>query len=689
MARAHRIGQKKVVNVYRFVSKDTIDEEIIERAKRKMVLEYCIIKNMDTSGKSLLSKEKSTSSSNISKEELQTILKFGAQNLFKQHEESAQANQNKLEQLDLDDILARAENTESSAPDAVGAADGGADFLEQWKVSDFGASQLNWDDLIPEKERQTETIMTQEELELFAGRRRANISYSDNPIGQVDVKAIKKSRSSAKKRKNGSPTEMTEHDVRALSRSIQRFGDIEMRYDDIVEDAQLEEKDRSTVMKCYQEIVQACTNALLETHPEMKEKGAEMIALSLAQKAKAVSAVVSNVNINAGTLISRLVELRTLAKRMQDMEASNISVTSFRLRSALKAVTNWTCAWGHKDDAMLLVGIFRHGFASWDIMQLDDDLGFKTKFFLGKQDKANDAKEEGADQEEKPAVEEKDNMLPKSLHLQRRGEYLLKLFCEEESTRSPVKPPRSKARAKAPSKASSSDNLIDATFEPIPNELIPEEDDGEFKLYGYPKQTKKKTAKKIKEEAPKKSSTPRSTAPKPKPLKQKKLTYESSSYESMDDNDCKSLMRPLKAELKTLRDKTDTMDPTMKGKFLKDTISTIGTHIDSVCVAVSDSDAKARREKHLWKFASYFWPSRTSSIPIRNMYYKLKGAREETPVAQTPSDPIPVKAEVKVEKKEMDIDQPVAMKREDSSLSHDLKRSHSQSPSHSPKRPRS
>lgn len=40
MARAHRIGQKAHVNVYRLVSKDTMEEDILERAKRKMVLEY-------------------------------------------------------------------------------------------------------------------------------------------------------------------------------------------------------------------------------------------------------------------------------------------------------------------------------------------------------------------------------------------------------------------------------------------------------------------------------------------------------------------------------------------------------------------------------------------------------------------------------------------------------------------------
>lgn len=61
MARAHRIGQKSHVNVYRLVTKDTVEEDVLEvkllssfvkqsaesllftneqRAKRKMVLEH-------------------------------------------------------------------------------------------------------------------------------------------------------------------------------------------------------------------------------------------------------------------------------------------------------------------------------------------------------------------------------------------------------------------------------------------------------------------------------------------------------------------------------------------------------------------------------------------------------------------------------------------------------------------------
>jgi SNF2 family DNA or RNA helicase len=50
MSRAHRIGQKFHVNIYRFVTMNSVEEDILERAKRKMVLDHVIIQRMDTSG---------------------------------------------------------------------------------------------------------------------------------------------------------------------------------------------------------------------------------------------------------------------------------------------------------------------------------------------------------------------------------------------------------------------------------------------------------------------------------------------------------------------------------------------------------------------------------------------------------------------------------------------------------------
>ena len=42
MARAHRIGQTEAVNIYRFVTSGSVEEDILERAKRKRVLDHLV-----------------------------------------------------------------------------------------------------------------------------------------------------------------------------------------------------------------------------------------------------------------------------------------------------------------------------------------------------------------------------------------------------------------------------------------------------------------------------------------------------------------------------------------------------------------------------------------------------------------------------------------------------------------------
>ena len=43
------------VNIYRFVTRNSVEEDIIERAKRKMVLDHLVIQRMDTTGRTILS----------------------------------------------------------------------------------------------------------------------------------------------------------------------------------------------------------------------------------------------------------------------------------------------------------------------------------------------------------------------------------------------------------------------------------------------------------------------------------------------------------------------------------------------------------------------------------------------------------------------------------------------------------
>jgi chromodomain-helicase-DNA-binding protein 1 len=164
MARAHRIGQKNHVKIYRFVSKGTIEEDILERAKRKMILEYAIINQMDTSGAYLSGKAAiSKPNDNFSKDELDAILKFGAQNMYKT--DDTQQNQ-KLEQMDLDEILNKAENHETEATaEAVGASLGGEGFLSQFAAIQDVKNDLSWDDIIPLDEREKATQKEREKEE--------------------------------------------------------------------------------------------------------------------------------------------------------------------------------------------------------------------------------------------------------------------------------------------------------------------------------------------------------------------------------------------------------------------------------------------------------------------------------------------------------------------------------------------
>ncbi|KAK9174564.1 Chromo domain/ SNF2 Atpase/Helicase domain containing protein [Cryptosporidium meleagridis] len=104
-ARAHRIGQKKQVQIYRLVTKDSIEENILERAKTKMVLDTLVVQGLNNISTSSSQTQASSSAAasvlamatqalypngkkpgsggaSFSRDELAKILKFGAQKLW-------------------------------------------------------------------------------------------------------------------------------------------------------------------------------------------------------------------------------------------------------------------------------------------------------------------------------------------------------------------------------------------------------------------------------------------------------------------------------------------------------------------------------------------------------------------------------------------------------------------------------
>ena len=73
LARSHRIGQKKHVLIFRLVSKDSVEERLLDRQKTKMMLAHVVIEG----GK------RAQSGLDLKSNELEDILKFGAQKIFK------------------------------------------------------------------------------------------------------------------------------------------------------------------------------------------------------------------------------------------------------------------------------------------------------------------------------------------------------------------------------------------------------------------------------------------------------------------------------------------------------------------------------------------------------------------------------------------------------------------------------
>ncbi|SBS83274.1 chromatin remodeling protein, putative [Plasmodium ovale curtisi] len=93
MDRAHRIGQKKRVIVYRFVTQNSVEEKIVERAAKKLKLDSLIIQK----GKLNLNNKENN------KQELHDILNFGAPEVYKTQDISSISDE------DIDIILADAE----------------------------------------------------------------------------------------------------------------------------------------------------------------------------------------------------------------------------------------------------------------------------------------------------------------------------------------------------------------------------------------------------------------------------------------------------------------------------------------------------------------------------------------------------------------------------------------------------
>uniref|UniRef100_A0A8V5GVW2 DNA helicase n=1 Tax=Melopsittacus undulatus TaxID=13146 RepID=A0A8V5GVW2_MELUD len=414
-ARAHRIGQKKQVNIYRLVTKGSVEEDILERAKKKMVLDHLVIQRMDTTGKTVLHTGSTPSSSTpFNKEELSAILKFGAEELFKEPE----GEEEEPQEMDIDEILKRAETRENE-PGPITVGD---ELLSQFKVANFSnmdeddielepeQNLRNWEEIIPEvQRRRIEEEERQKELEeiyMLPRMRKCAKQISFNGSERRHSRSRRYSGSDSdsiserkRPRKRGRPRTIPRENIKGFSdaeirRAVKTYL-FSYRLDAIARDAELVDKSEMD-LRCLGELLHnGCIKALNDN-----SFGQER-AVGRLGKVKGPTFRISGVQVNAKLVISHEEELAPLHKSIpSDPEERKRYVIPCHTKAA-----HFDIDWCKEDDSNLLIGIYEYGYGSWEMIKMDPDLSLTQKILPDDPDKKPQAKQ-----------------------LQTRADYLIKLL---------------------------------------------------------------------------------------------------------------------------------------------------------------------------------------------------------------------------------------------------------------------
>lgn len=426
MARAHRIGQQKPVSVYRLVSKDTIEEEILERARNKRMLEFITIQRgvTDRQQQELNDKMSRVVAEPNSADDINNILKRRGQKMFEQS-----GNQKKLEELDIDAVLENAE--EHKTEQAAGlTSDGGAEFLKNFEYTDVKID-LEWDDIIPKEElevvkaeiqQRKDEEETQKLLEESAPRKRKAAAASAREQRAAKKRALEASRdievdddeqSEEDNVKRDPKRPLNTKETRNLIRAFERYGNIEERGDEMLRAAKLVGRDMDVVKGTLNEVISKSQELVKQEQMRLKNLEAEANRVITKKDKKAVLFDFGQVKkLNAETIIDRPVEMRLLKEAINAVSEWR----NFRIADAIKPAS-YSCPWGAREDGMLCIGIQRHGYGAWVPIRDDPDLGLTDKFYL--EEHRVDKKEE------RNKAEEKNAKSPGAVHLVRRANYLL------------------------------------------------------------------------------------------------------------------------------------------------------------------------------------------------------------------------------------------------------------------------
>uniref|UniRef100_A0A671KW62 Chromodomain-helicase-DNA-binding protein 1-like n=1 Tax=Sinocyclocheilus anshuiensis TaxID=1608454 RepID=A0A671KW62_9TELE len=587
-ARAHRIGQKKQVNIYRLVTKGSVEEEIIERAKKKMVLDHLVIQRMDTTGKTVLHTGAAPSSSTpFNKEELSSILKFGAEELFKEPEGEEQEPQ----EMDIDEILKRAETRENDpGPSTVGE-----ELLSQFKVANFSMMEeeeidmdterddRNWDDIIPEEQRRRlEEEERQKELaEIYLlprmrkcakqnnfngneGRRSRNRRYSGSDSDSVSDRKRPKKRGRPRTIPRENIKGFTDAEIRRFIKSYKKFGGPLERLDAIARDAELVDKSEHDLRRLAETVHNGCLKTLRE-NPCGPERSSGRRG-----KVKGPTFRISGVQVNAKLVISHEEELAPLHKAIPaDPEERKRYIIPCHSKAA-----HFDIEWGKEDDSSLLIGIYEYGYGSWEMIKMDPDLNLTHKLLPDDPDKKPQAKQ-----------------------LQTRADYLIKLLSKDLAKKEAQKQagtansrkrkPRGKKNKAVKPKM---DDVTNSLSSAPPSDKSSEEEDEK-------EEEEKVCAVEVKADTPVHTPSGGDALP---------LSEESEELDQKTFSVCKERMRPVKAALKQLDRPEKGLSEREQLEHTRQCLIKIGDHITECLREYTNPEQIKQWRKNLWIFVSKF-----------------------------------------------------------------------------------
>ncbi|XP_030587816.1 chromodomain-helicase-DNA-binding protein 2 isoform X2 [Archocentrus centrarchus] len=632
-ARAHRIGQKKQVNIYRLVTKGTVEEDIIERAKKKMVLDHLVIQRMDTTGRTVLDSSSGNTNSNpFNKEELTAILKFGAEDLFKE----AEGEESEPQEMDIDEILRLAETRESDQ--GSNATD---ELLSQFKVANFSSMEEStpefeekpipeWEEIIPEEQRRKiEEEEKQREMEdIFmlprsrSSNKRAQANDSDSDVGSKLKQRSSGSESETdesdddkKPKKRGRPRArknnvegFTDAEIRRFIKAYKKFGCPLERLEAIARDSELVDKSIADLKRLGELIHSSCATAVQEHEEHLKENPVEAKGPG---KRRGINIKISGVQVNAKSIIQHEEEFEPLHKVVPSNPAER---NKLKLTCRVK-VAHFDIEWDLQDDIQLLLGIYEHGFGNWDLIKTDPDLKLADKI-----------------------LQDDPNKKPQAKQLQARAEYLLKLLKKEQEnadqakTGEEVKVKKRKPRVKK-DKILKDEQGNDISSPRLSDNLSEE---GEVKEDGTEKSNvKKRQKKKDNKENKEKQGTPKKEKDGDKEKKGAKPRKEKAKgakgkktqgpvhitagsepipIEEKEDDEldqetfsiCKERMRPVKKALKQLDKPDEGLTDQEQLQHTRTCLLKIGDRITECLKAYSDPEHVKIWRRNLWIFVSKF-----------------------------------------------------------------------------------